>query len=187
MSKENIKALENCIEHWERVKEGKEEALPTNCDLCNMYLLKDSINDCTNCPICKHIKESGCKGTPYFAFLRHYEVEHINFTGTRLKVVCNLCQAYAQDEIDFLEELLEIEKEKEKKYYVKVENPGTAIGEGEIRLIIVDENSKRISSGNLAWISRGGILFRSEAVGGDNPLPIQRDSRGRLKLYDDGC
>ena len=98
MSKRALKALRGSILHWIRMRDGeqREGEIPDdqNCPLCRLYNHSLSIGCCESCPIFQKTGEPYCHGTPYHQALGDWEENGV------------VCEAYAQEEIDFLCSLL---------------------------------------------------------------------------------
>lgn len=72
MTKEQRKALQDSIKHWEWNVILEERNIPINanassCACCNFSRDGNEEIDCTKCPISQYTGELSCYGTPYYA------------------------------------------------------------------------------------------------------------------------
>jgi hypothetical protein len=168
--------LEKTIEHWKGVKAGKERVLGDNCPLCQEFRIPRG--SCEDCPIYKKTQREGCYGTPYTKFFEHFNNEHLRYIqGDRTyTIVCPDCEAFVDEEIAFLESL----RAPKDKYYLKIANPSTAIGEEDIRIIIVNDAGDKILQGNLLRITPSGVLHLETCV--NNLIGLKLDGQGRIEI-----
>ena len=66
MNKDELTALKESIEHWERLKTGEDTNVGSDsCALCN-YTRGDGLTvNCDKCPIMRKTGHDSCDGTPY--------------------------------------------------------------------------------------------------------------------------
>ena len=178
------KALDESIKHWIGIKQGNEvENGEQTCPLCK-FIFNTSYAytaDCKKCPISIYTDLNGCNDTPYIKWRKHFREDHPLYKGER-RVLCKECVKIASEEIYFLEKIKHIFC-KGKKYYLKIKNPGVAIGDGEIYINVVDLNGNHVPGGYLIRLEQSGIFAREECVS-DKIDCIKLDENGRIKITD---
>ena len=71
-------------------------------------------------------------------------------------------------------------KEKAKKYYLRIENPEVAIGEGPIQIIVEDENGEKVTAGSVFFLGSDGTATLMSSI---NPkIPLSLDKYGRVNI-----
>lgn len=106
MNKATAKALEQSINHWKRMRDGKprknEWPIDMDCSLCKRF--KNSFyeleKECVGCPIFIKTGKKYCYKTPYDKAYKAFHDQGYNFGGTFTKK--------AQKMIDFLESLRDV-------------------------------------------------------------------------------
>lgn len=91
MTPEALKALNESIEHWKRMRDDRERGespSATDCALCRQF------SNCIGCPVADEVGVDGCQDTPF------EDARTAFWKGTDSE-----WQAAAQKEIDFLEGL----------------------------------------------------------------------------------
>ena len=150
---EKLEALQKSIDKWKNIVDnGGEDNGALNCPLCEMCagLL------CDGCPIKKKTGATGCWGTPYSMWRKHFTTEHPRVVPP-YRLVCDECEKLAQQELTFLENLYK-DLVSRNRAYLKIENPDTPIGYDEIKVIAVDGNGDRIKRGNIIHIDKLGVV-----------------------------
>jgi len=113
MDKETLEALEGSIEKWEKIVAEKGKDLGSlNCALCGVFITKDK--RCVGCPVYMKTGEPLCRETPYIDWLKHHAYRHFNVLFlsdcslmlTPCVVECPTCKELAEEELNFLKELL---------------------------------------------------------------------------------
>jgi hypothetical protein len=192
-----LEAFDKSIRHWQNIAEGRDATKScTNCALCIFTngLCQDG------CPVGILDEMSNCHCIGYFRFVTHVRIHHLE--PLRLskapedghyRIYCPECIKLANDVVKGLQTRRDIwvkESAIEKpKYFLKIANPETAIGEGNILIQIVDKTGERVNTGGLATLDKNGRLYRFTSCGGtDTPLSklLQRDSQGRVLISDKG-
>lgn len=69
----DIKLVQECIAHWDRVIQGVDRPNAQSCSLCREYLNADE-GSCKKCPICEETGRTGCHRTPYHEALAEYHM-----------------------------------------------------------------------------------------------------------------
>jgi len=73
--------------------------------------------------------------------------------------------------------------ESEKKHYLHLKNSDRAIGEGEISLVIVDEERVEVSQSHIAVLAQDGVLHICSSV---QRIPgLSLDSNRRIDVFSD--
>ena len=112
LAPEVMEALLNSIQKWEDVVAGRvaDEGF-LNCALCQLF--SDSIG-CTHktfglCPVVEKTTWKGCRETPWLTWYRHGRDHHgdvLDLTGFWVCPDCPECKTLAQEELNFLKNLL---------------------------------------------------------------------------------
>lgn len=68
----DIKLVQECIMHWDRVIQGVDRPNVQSCSLCREYLLNAGMDSCKKCPIYEETGQTVCSGTPYQEALAEY-------------------------------------------------------------------------------------------------------------------
>jgi len=99
MDAETLEALKGSIAKWEAIVAGTGvDNGPENCPLCQRFRDATGRNvTCDGCPVAERVKETGCHGTPYYAY------EEANCAGD---LTDEEMKPLAQAELDFLKSLL---------------------------------------------------------------------------------
>jgi hypothetical protein len=103
-----IKAIQGSIRKWvdiayfDAIDYGTED-----CELCGVF---KTIIDCGNCPVFKATGRPMCHNTPYINWCKHQWSEYaMPGESVYRHVRCPECVKLAEDEIEFLESVLERE------------------------------------------------------------------------------
>lgn len=98
MPPRTLEALRGSIEKWERVvSTGANGNRWSDCPLCDRFI----DIDCRGCPVAAATGQKGCRGSPYTAYKRLYDLSSSSEPGKSPEVI-----AAAQDELAFLKSLL---------------------------------------------------------------------------------
>lgn len=183
-SEEEMKALDGSIEKWDKISKGKlvDEGV-YNCPLCTLHTGPGQ--GCSDCIVCKETKRAGCIGISYPIWKEHIEKEHKPYTygNVELKVYCPECKQIAEEIRDSLYNIKDnILKRTKEKYYIRIENPKTAIGEGDIQIIVVDKNENRVRCENVIYINREGEACLSWYINEDVGLKSDENNFGTIKV-----
>jgi hypothetical protein len=103
------KALEESIEHWEKIVIGENYSTTDNCSLCNLFF----INDCEGCPIKEKTGQVQCNASPFREFIKHINLNHKSFvpcSNFHYQTYCPECKRLAREELEFLKSLRKEEK-----------------------------------------------------------------------------
>ena len=106
---DRIKILEESIEKWEKIVAGTGADEGTkNCALCREFFDAGDDNEaiCVGCPVQQFTGIGGCENTPYITWMYHH-AEHPVKTPAFAKTEKEI--SLAQDELNFLKEVLEAE------------------------------------------------------------------------------
>ena len=106
MNAKTLKALKGSIKKWKDIEERKGvDKGGYNCPLCLLFEKLDF--PCESCPVAQRTGLDMCRGSPFTAWLHHYEEEHgYRCIADGLKVKCPTCKELARKEREFLESLL---------------------------------------------------------------------------------
>ncbi len=177
IGEEEKEALEGSVEKWDDILEGEgEDMSDMNCPLCKLHL-QESTTKCPKCIVCKETGETGCKGIGWHNWQMHIYEQHKHSMGSNFKgyiIYCPECRTLAQNVRDGLQKILDrvnVQAAKE-RYFVKIDNPEVAIGEGRIRLEVVDEHGGRAASGYLLSINENGAITLIGEVNPDVGLDL---------------
>jgi hypothetical protein len=117
-TKKAIRALDQSIEHWERLASGKRRAGEhigsEHCALCKLFLFKLSFGVCSGCPIAEDTGLRWCAGTPFKAAVESEYAAGLDSTSFR---------AAARRELRYLRGLL-------KRVHVRPSKSG--VGRGSV-------------------------------------------------------
>lgn len=103
MDPETLEALKESIQHWERMRDGKQlqYEVPTAdcCPLCDLYspIDADDCDRCIGCPVFFKTMRKSCYGSPYYEAYHAWEWRFERPESWK---------PAAQSEIDFLKSLL---------------------------------------------------------------------------------
>ena len=98
---EVVDTIKDLIKKWELIAGGKgSDKGIQNIPLCQIFLR----GNCINCPIFQKTSREACKNTPYDNWLGHHDEYH-HFSSPR-RVRCEKCHKLAQEELNFLKNLL---------------------------------------------------------------------------------
>lgn len=174
---EELKALKKSFEvKWSEIVNGfGVDELSENCPLC-------SIHGCDDCCIRVETGRDGCRSTPYASWSQYFS-SHGYYRGKR-RVISAESYGLALNEYNFLKSLHKVltaeASREEKKHYITIENPETAIGDGLIRIGVSDSPMGRIISGHYIYgVGSDGVAVKYAGIGDDTKL--QLDSYGYIK------
>jgi len=117
--KDQISGLRGSVMKWSLIVHGIDvDKGVENCKLCNLFMygekdspvneIFDSSLSCLGCPVREITRKEFCEDTPYSDWLDHQELRHPDhFEDGLLKVECPLCRKIAQEELMFLQRILE--------------------------------------------------------------------------------
>jgi len=111
----DINLVRGSIRKWSLIVhlQGEDQGL-LNCPLCLNY---GGENMCGGCPVGIAVNSSGCDETPYEDW--HFHHRHFHFSDIKhdeslkmdiTRIVCSDCREIAQEELMFLQSVLEILK-----------------------------------------------------------------------------
>ncbi|MDM8525149.1 hypothetical protein QUF80_17400 [Desulfococcaceae bacterium HSG8] len=104
-----IRVMESSVRKWDKIIAGKgSDGGVLDCPPCRIYYMLI----CVGCPIAEYTGKKFCKGSPYVPWYWHQTEVHGHI---RKKIYCPECLKLAQDMRDFMAEIVEHMKEKEKK------------------------------------------------------------------------
>jgi hypothetical protein len=103
-----IKIMEASVRKWDRIIAGKgADGGVLDCPPCRLFY----VLVCIGCPIAEYTGKKFCKGSPYIPWYQHQVEEHGKM---RRKVFCEECLRLAVEMRDFMQEIVDHLKEKEK-------------------------------------------------------------------------
>ncbi len=106
MNTKTLKALEESIEHWQRLADGCEEEIGCrSCPLCKLFIQ----DNCNGCPVAEKTGVKYCYGSPYQ--LRDLD----SFMGDDEKSHNPSFLKAAKEEVEFLRSMLPGERQEEGK------------------------------------------------------------------------
>ena len=109
-----IRIMEASVRKWERIIEGKgSDGGVLDCPPCRVFYLLV----CIGCPIAEYTGKKFCKGSPYGPWYRHQLEAHDKMFR---KVYCPECAKLAENMRDFMKEIVEYLKEKQRKKKMEV-------------------------------------------------------------------
>ena len=116
MIDETLEAIRGSIKKWSLIVHlNGEDKGCDNCPLC--YLFDDSYG-CQGCPVYAYTGNNYCESTPYQAWHDHHEAKHATTNHDiyyhDYRIHCPECRRLAQEELMFLQSVLERYKEEEK-------------------------------------------------------------------------
>jgi len=103
-----IKIMESSVAKWNRIIEGKgSDGGVLDCPPCRIFYMLL----CIGCPIANYTGKKFCRKSPYIPWYWHQNNVHDKI---KKKVYCPECLRLATDMRDFMIEIVESMKEKEK-------------------------------------------------------------------------
>ena len=116
MIDETLEAIRGSIKKWSLIVHlNGEDNGKLNCPLC--YLFNDSYGcqGCQGCPVYAYTGNNYCESTPYQAWHDHnHDYHRIHDYHNHYTIKCPECRTLAQEELMFLQSVLERYKEEEK-------------------------------------------------------------------------
>jgi len=104
-----IRIMEASVEKWNRIIEGKgADGGVLDCPPCRLFY----VLVCIGCPIAGYTGKKFCQDSPYIPWYRHQMEVHAKM---RKKVYCPECRRLAEDMRDFMQEIVDDLKKKEKE------------------------------------------------------------------------
>ena len=105
MEERVLTALQGSIDKWVGIAyHGKVDGMDSDCPLCGLFMETD--DSCSACPIGEDTGETGCKGTPYQAWIAHTNTHEEVQTTRERKVYCPTCREKAIEMVNYLKGLL---------------------------------------------------------------------------------
>lgn len=97
MNAETLKALDESIDHWERLATGNrredEDMTEHDCALCGLFF-----PSCRGCPVSEKTGAGGCYGSPFRDAIKAFKLNGNNYNSPEFK-------SAALKELEFLKSL----------------------------------------------------------------------------------
>ena len=107
MKPEVLTALESAVEKWKGVVGGNIDHGIRNCPLCKIFYSEFKRKGCCDgCPVRDHTGKKYCIDSPYERWIAHHD-EDLDHDSDEYQIECDECKSLAQQEVEFLQELLE--------------------------------------------------------------------------------